>query len=537
MKMKKQRILLAVLFLLQFFSSKLSADSIEVGGMVSGVWDVDTVFVTDNLLIREVTTLEIAPGTHVLFNGSFSIRVVGTLVAQGSSDYPIIFTITDTTGFSNDTLPLGGWQQIRFYEVAPSADSSIFTFCHFRHGKAVASDSLFSYGGAFCIRNTDHVRIENCSFYNNYAFYNGGAIYLEQSDVVIRNNYFEGNRCGQTFDYFGYGGALCSDGGAPDIGHNYFRLNSSTGIGGAACIRFADCPLHHNIFDENFSALGGAFGIMHITKCRYAIHNNLVINNGAEFFGAGISNNNCSPLYVNNTIADNHCTGGGGGFYCKDSVAPVLYNNILWGNTQYGGQSNQVYLWDLLSQPAFYYNNVQGGKETFAGTGGSAYSAPYENNLDTVPLFVGFSYQLPPHSGCVEAGTPDTSGLLVPSYDLAHQPRLVGIRLDMGAFENQNPVAVAETKTYGHAILFAPAPNPATDKVEIQFYLPASREYISIQIFDLQGNLIATPFAETASAGHYKISWYPSTSSAKPGIYFCVLKTDAMKQTKKIVVE
>ncbi|MDD2633388.1 MAG: T9SS type A sorting domain-containing protein [Bacteroidales bacterium] len=535
--MKYQQHLLAVLFLLHFFSLKLHADSIEVGGLVSGVWNVDTVFVTDNLRIREITTLEIAPGTLVLFNGSFHIHVDGRLLAQGTPDEPITFTVADTTGFSNDTLPLGGWQQIRMQSIATSEDSSVFTFCHFRYGKAVATDSLFSYGGAFCIRNTDKVRIENCSFYRNYAFYNGGAIYLEQSNIAIRNNYFEDNHCGQTFDYFGYGGALCSDNGVPDIGHNHFRLNRSTGIGGAVCIRFSDCPLHHNIFDENFSALGGAFGIMHIIVCRYAIHNNLVINNGAEFFGAGISNNNSSPLYVNNTIADNHCTGGGGGFYCKDSVAPVLYNNILWGNTQYGGQSNQVYLWDLLSQPSFFYNDVEGGKENFAGTGGSAYSASYEYNLDTVPLFQGETYHLLPLSGCVETGTPDTTGLLIPAFDLAHQPRLVGTRIDMGAYENQNPVAVSEPKSSNQIMLFDPAPNPATDRVEIQFYLPAAQDHITLQIVDLQGKLIATPFTGMASAGHHKLSWHPALENTKTGIYFCVLIFDAFRATKKLVVE
>ncbi len=535
--MKNQSSLLTVVLLIQFFSLKVCADSFEVGGMVSGVWDVDTVFVTDNLIIREVTTLEIAPGTLVFFNGSFSINVVGRLLAQGTFDFPITFTVADTTGFSNDTLPTGGWQQIRFQEVAPSEDSSIFSFCHFHYGKAVAIDSLFSYGGAFCIRSTDKVRIDNCSFYNNYAFYNGGAIYLEQSNVVIKNNFFEGNRCGQAFDYFGYGGALCSDSGIPDIGYNHFRLNSSTGIGGAVCIRFRDCPLHHNIFDENFSALGGGFGIMHIATCRYAIHNNLVINNGAEFFGAGISNNNCSPLYVNNTIADNHCVGGGGGFYCKDSVVPVLYNNILWGNTQYGGESNQVYLWDLLSQPAFFYNNVQGGPRNFAGTGGSAYSATYENNLDTVPLFEAGTYHLPFWSGCVEAGTPDTTGLMIPTFDLAHRPRVVGNHIDMGAYENQNPVAVAEQNMLGQVILFEPAPNPATERVEIQLYLPVEQKYISIKIFDMLGNLIATPFAGKAASGHHNVTWHPALENAKAGIYLCVLKTDGFQDTKKIVVE
>jgi len=204
---------------------------------------------------------------------------------------------------------------------------------------------------------------------------------LENASIKICNNHFENNSCGQIFVYYGYGGGICSDWGEPLIKHNTFFGNTSTGIGGGLCVRFSDCLVSHNVFDSNYSALGGGFGILHIVTCNFVISNNLFTQNDALFFGAAISNGDCSPTYINNTITDNHCSGGGGGFYCKDSVVPVLYNNIIYGNTQFGGEINQVYLWDLLSQPDFYFNNIEGGKESFYGTGGSAYYGEYENDF------------------------------------------------------------------------------------------------------------------------------------------------------------
>lgn len=330
----KARFIFLLLILAATFTSRLTADSIAVSGMVSGTWDVDTVQVVGNILVREAETLEILPGTLVLFQGEYYFEIQGSIKATGTEESPVLFTMNDTTEFHNDTIPHGGWKQIRIENIPVSVDSTVFRYCEFSYGKAVAADSTHGYGGAVCIRNTNRVSLSHCTFRHNYAYFNGGAVYLENASVSVENNHFEANRCGQTIAYYGYGGGLCTDRGAPVIRHNTFTLNSSTGIAGGLCVRLSDCPVSHNIFDNNFSALGGGLGILHVDTCRYVISNNLVINNGAAFFGAGISTNNCSPTYVNNTICNNHCDGGGGGFYCKDSVVPLMYNNILYGNTQ-----------------------------------------------------------------------------------------------------------------------------------------------------------------------------------------------------------
>ncbi|MBU1008709.1 MAG: right-handed parallel beta-helix repeat-containing protein [Bacteroidetes bacterium] len=461
--------------------ARLQAESIEVSGTVSGVWAVDTVKVTGNIELRGVDSLRISPGVCVSFQGAYYFKVLGSLRAIGSSSRPVVFTIDDTTGFGNPVVPDGGWKQIRIENQGKTIDSVIFDYCHFKYGKAVDADSIHGYGGALCIRNSDNIDVRQCTFSNNYAYFSGGAIYLEHASIKVSNNRFENNSCGQAAIYYGYGGALCSDWGSSLISQNYFAENSSTGIGGGLCVRFHDNKVLHNTFDNNFSALGGGMGMLHIDSCEFVISNNLVINNRARFFGAGISNGDCSPLYVNNTIFSNHCEGGGGGFYCKDSVSPVMYNNILYGNTQYSGQSNQVYLWDRLSQPDFYFNDIEGGTEGFDGTGAAEFTGQFQNNIDLEPEFVGQSYIPAIHSPCVNAGNPDTTGCMIPPTDLAGNYRLIDNRIDLGAYEQQQLLSIDGSHKPGIPLdQLMVWPNPAVHEINIEFNLATAT---SIRVF------------------------------------------------------
>lgn len=521
------------LWLSLFFSPVLTyAESIDVSGAVSGNWIVDTVNVVGNIEIRAAETLHIDPGVTVLFNGSYYFRVSGGLEAMGESENPIIFTINDTTGFHNDTLATGGWNQIRIENQSLSVDTIRFYYCHFEFGKAVAADSVHGYGGALCIRNSDRVAITNCSFSNNYAYFSGGAVYLENASVLINSNNFNNNNCGQTQVYYGYGGGLCSDSSNAIIEKNYFNQNSSTGIGGGLCIRFSDCPVLLNIFEDNFSALGGGFGMLHIDTCRFVISNNLVVNNGAQFFGAGISNGDCSPTYVNNTIVNNACMGGGGGFYCKDSVVPILYNNIIYGNTQYGGEINQVYLWDILSQPDFYYNNIQGGSEGFAGTGSSDFTGEYMNNISADPLFGFGTYTPALESPCVNAGCVDTTGLMVPAFDLAGNTRIVEDTIDMGAFEQQDLAGIGLNEISESLHQLHVYPNPAAADVQIDFNLQSS-QFVTLFVADMQGRMVDVICVKNMEAGRQNISW--NLGNLMNGDYLIVLQTGKGFSNCKII--
>ena len=524
---------LLALVCLFFIPNNIRATSIEVSKSVSGIWNVDTVNVVDDIDIRQTDTLNIEEGVTVLFHGPFFFKVSGCLKAIGSLENPILFSVEDTTGFHNDTIATGGWKQIRIENLNPSVDTIRFSFCHFEYGKAVAEDSIHGYGGAICIRNFNHVSITNCWFKNNYAYFNGGAVYLKNASIIVRNNRFESNRCGQTIQYYGYGGGLCADSSVAIIEHNYFSQNSSTGIGGGLCVRFSDCPVFHNIFEENFSALGGGFGVLHIDTCRFVIANNLVFNNGALYFGAGISNGDCSPTYINNTIVNNNCIGGGGGFYCKDSVVPILINNIIYGNTQYGGEINQVYLWDNLSQPNFYYNDIQGGTINFDGTGGSCFIGEYVNNIDQDPLFKNGCYVPELSSPCINSGSPDTVGMMIPAFDLVGNTRIVDDTIDMGVFEQQTLVGIFN-KEAGEISFLQVYPNPANIGVQIDFELLIS-DNIIIFVTDMQGVIKENICEKNMEAGRHKLNW--DLQEYASGSYIFVIKTSKALLTKTIIKE
>ncbi len=456
--------LLCLLVALPAFTQK---SSISVSGNVSGTWDVDTVYVLDDIDVEMGDSLKILPGVYVEFTGPYSFYVRGHVRFQGEAGNRIRFSIADTIGFSNDSLPVGGWNGIQFFYNNYTPDSSVIDYCEFSYGKAVSTDSLENYGGAVCARRSERIRISNSLFTNCFAGLNGGAIYLENTNALIRDNVFVNNRCGPAGEPYGYGGAICSDFSSPTIIRNQFSGNNSTGVGGAAAIRFQDARVCNNVFRENFSALGGAIGYLHYDEYYYTQCNNLMLENAALFFGGGIASLDAGPTFVNNTLSLNSAPYGGA-FYVKDSIVPVLYNCILWNNL--GSVGHEVYLWDAYASADFYYCDIEGGYEDFEGSGGVGYQGNYEHNFDLDPLFSAADDFRPLGiSPCLDSGTPDTAGLLLPYHDLDGFPRidpLSGI-IDLGCYEFFHvglPDDIYEREDASLEIF----PNPASSIVHIR---------------------------------------------------------------------
>ena len=485
------------------------ADSISVSGNVSGEWDVDTVLVTGDIIVGEGDSLFIQPGVLVEFQGPYSFYVGGYVRALGTIADQIFFDVADTTGFSNDTIPDGGWNGMQFYYTHQSVDSSIFEHCTFRHGKAVSADTLENHGGAFCIRYFDKVRISHCTFLKNFAALNGGAVYLDESDIIMKDNWFVLNNCGPVVFPWGYGGAVCSDSSDPLIMNNVFDANTSTGVGGAVAIRFRDSRVYNNIFSANHSGLGGAVGYLHYYEFPHSQCNNLMYGNSSEFFGGAVACIDAGPTFVNNTLTDNASIYGGA-FYVKDSIVPDVYNSILWGNS--AGVGPEVYLWDAYASANFFYCDVAGGPELFGGSGGgSGYTGTYVNNLDLDPLFEDAQngdYHLSPSSLLLNAGSPDTTDLGLPSTDLDGMPRVDvhAQRIDMGCYESQwvgiRPVSNHES---GTITVF---PNPASGQLTIESAIVIQE----IQLIDIHGKTVMVKYPEVSKM-------VIQTGNLGPGVY------------------
>lgn len=468
------------------FLYSVYADSIEVQGEVSGTWSADSVLVIGDIRVPDSQQLAIQPGTWIIFQGPYVFTVEGSIIALGTSTDRITFTVMDTTGFSNDSLPDGGWRGIRFQNPMKWNDSSLFMNCRFNYGKAVSDQKPEGNGGAISVTGFGKIRIEHSVFENNFASFNGGAVYLDSADVVIRDCRFVNNSCGPIIEPWGYGGAVCSDNSAPWIWNSYFEANSSTGTGGGIAMRFKDGTISNNEFNENYSALGGAIAVLHIDTIIHTFCNNLIHHNVADFFGGGIANINASPTWVNTTIADNYAIYGGG-FYCKDIVTPHLHNSILWGNIAYSGYGNQVYLFEPYSQANFYYCDVQYGPDDFGGSGGSGgFYGDYENNMDLLPEFAGYGsepYRLSANSPCIDAGDPDTTGLHLPWFDLSGVPRIFNDHIDMGPYEIYSTGSGSEPGHLGEINVY---PNPACDLIHIV----QAENAMVVELFDMLGRMV-----------------------------------------------
>jgi len=400
----------------------------------------DTLLITADITIPDRDSLIINPGTVVMFMGYYSIHVQGKLIANGTPNDSIIFTVNDTTGFSNIHITGGGWNGIRFENTHPDNDSSFFSYCRFEYGKAVG-DSINRLGGAIRIIDFNKIRFSNSTFANNYAFVRGAGIHGYKSDIIIEHCYFTDHFTGNDVpELYGYGGAVSFVSADPDIRHCTFINNASTGIGGAISFEFSNPEMINCVFTGNHSGLGGAIGFLRSIPDR-TIANILINNNTALFFGGGIANINASPRLSNITIVNNHAAMGGG-LYANEWAYPQLFNSILWGNT--GAEPNnpngsQVWIWDVYSEPGFYNCAVQHGPEAF---GGSMFIGEYVNCIESNPLFTNpanFDFTLSEGSPCINAGTPDTSGLMLPDFDLAMNPRIIYGIIDIGAYEYDGP--------------------------------------------------------------------------------------------------
>ncbi|HET6558809.1 MAG TPA: right-handed parallel beta-helix repeat-containing protein, partial [Prolixibacteraceae bacterium] len=123
-------------------------------GMISGntVWPKGKVMVDCNVTVAENTTLTIQAGTTVEFQNFCRLDVYGKILAMGNEKDSIIFTVKDTTGYSNSHRHKG-WNGVRFYNN--KRDTSVISYTKLLYGKTTVSTGAEPEhdGGAIYISN------------------------------------------------------------------------------------------------------------------------------------------------------------------------------------------------------------------------------------------------------------------------------------------------------------------------------------------------------------------------------------------------
>ncbi len=144
-----------------------------------------------------------------------------------------------------------------------------------------------------------------------------------------------------------------------------------------------------------------------------------------------------------------------------------------------------------------------------------------DTNIDTDPLFLGGNdvhdplyYSLSAASPCINSGTPDTTGLNLPPYDLAGNWRVWDGQIDMGCFEyGSEPWVSVDDPTIPvtPAVSLGVWPNPFKVFTNIKVNVPqgglGKAENASIAIYNIKGQKVKTIALDPSKAGEQFTYW------------------------------
>lgn len=312
--------LFIIIILLVITSSSLSTDIPP--GDVYGLWTAanSPYIILGDITIPNDSTLTIEPGVLVEFQDHYALNVLGRLLAVGTESDSIVFTVNDTTGFSNPDTALGGWYGIRIVDTPTQNDSTKIVFCKLQYGKAVGAVWHLNAGGAICIINFDKVRISHCLFTNNSAgglaseVPAGGAIHLAWSDIIIEGSTFSNNRA------LVGGGMQCHESN-PILTSNTFANNHANEGGAISMGGTSSSVFTNNTFRHNFANNGGGMALGGGTLVKF--YNDYFIDNSASDRGGGMMCWDPSLITLTNVTFAGNSANWGAGFGIVDGEASL----------------------------------------------------------------------------------------------------------------------------------------------------------------------------------------------------------------------
>jgi len=340
----------------------------------------------------------------------------------------------------------------------------------------------------------------------------GSGIYCSMSSPFVYNVLIRENSSGFGAGFFCFGYSSPSlesvtivDNSATDDGGGVFcnynvnlslenvtiSGNSSDDDGGGICCwQNSDISLVNVLISDNFAADSGG-GISFWLNCDLNLVDVTISGNSTNGEGGGIAClSNSYPNLINVTLSNNTANEGGG-IYCGDSSEPELVNCVLWNNSPEEIYFNEEYAPNSIT---ITYSDIEGGEAGIV-TNNNGTVNWLVGNINENPLFVGAGdhpFMLQDLSPCVNVGIPDTTGLNLPEFDLAGNPRVYGGRIDMGAYENQNVIVnTDENLIPSVAILNQNYPNPFNPTTTISFTLNTENtEDIELVIYNLKGQRV-----------------------------------------------
>lgn len=271
-----------------------------------------------------------------------------------------------------------------------------------------------------------------------------------------------------------------------------------------------------------------------------------------------------SALLVNSTIGDNTTTATNCGSVSIGTAAQIkIYNSIIYNPNLPWEIVMGTWEQGYVSTMSIHNSLLRGGDE-YIYIGGDHEIIWGNGIIDTAPMWKGYGdypYALQEESPCIDAGTPlftiglDTpyiqeeggnyylytyegDTIPLPSVDLAGNPRIVGSTIDMGAYEYQGNVEIAEYPSKNSLNNLMVYPNPFSQQTNITFSIDKPGEVV-VEIYNTQGRLIKTLMDAQVCQGNYTMFWEGENLSGSKGAaneYICkLLFNKKLISTRKII--
>ena len=398
----------------------------------------------------------------------------------------------------NNYADYGGGTYI--YESIPNFDDVTFT-----------NNYADFHGGGIFVLNCDSLILDEITFDTNYGGL-GGNLYVSNSSVMIKNSPIYNG------DAFSYGGGIyCNNNSVIEIDNVNFEFNIAS-FGGCIYLVDSDLFLRNSIISNNSSENGGAIlslnSYIEIINCE-------IVNNGCYVNGV-LTLGSSNTLIINTTFSDNYAQIQNGGI---SGTNVTLINSIMWNNIEP----------QLPSSAIANYSNIQGGWDG-------------EGNIDEDPLFVGTGvhpYSLLEDSPCIDTGTPDTTGLNLPPWDIIGNLRFWDgdgngtAIIDMGAYEYGAPPYV---DVDDDIIIEIPGiylcqnyPNPFNPETTIKYSIKKDSNVL-IEIYNIKGQKVKTLTSNEIESGYHSVVWNGDDESGNlvsSGIYFYKFNVNGKSEAVK----
>jgi len=322
---------------------------------------------------------------------------------------PIINDSDFFRNVANSTSPGGGF-------VANGDCNPVFNNVLFDDNEAYT-------GGGLSIRNSCDATLNSVTLNNNRGSYSGGGMAAHSScnpvlnDVVFTNN-IAGGWNGGALDLSYNTHVICNN--VSMMGNSAFREGGAIYFYHSVTLEMNNSLISDNTSSDGGGIYGSTWSYLTLKNCDIS-DNNVIYHSHLNDDGGALRISGVETSIINSTICNNTVINSGGGIYTHNSDLTIT-NSIIWGNEpdQLNNSGSTI--------NATYSNIESATGEPWFGAG----------CLDTDPLFENTilkNYRLTELSSCINSGMEDVSALELPARDLDGSPRILGGRIDMGAYE------------------------------------------------------------------------------------------------------